>query len=113
MAISSDTKKILIYLVLLAAMIAFVAFFVGDESPEEKQQRMIKQELTHTVYDIIRAKALIPDSVDFKESNCMETYKGYTVTGTFETKNAYGTMIPHKYSAEFNKDKQLIKIDIR
>lgn len=111
MAMDPRSKNALIILAYFIALIVIVNVWARcDSSPSEESK--LEMELTFQIQDTIRAKALIPDSTDFQDYKVFKTDDGYTVTGTFETKNAYGTMIPHKYSAKFNKDKKLIKLDI-
>lgn len=109
MAMDRDSKIALISGIFLAVIIAIFVLNGGCEPSEES---ILKMELSAQIYEAVKEKALIPDSTNFQDNKVYKTDKGYTVIGTFETKNAYGTMIPHKYSAEFNKDKKLIKLDI-
>lgn len=111
MAMDPRSKNALKFLAVFISIIVVINVLARcDFSPSEESK--LEMELTFQVQDIIKAKALIPDSTDFQDYKVFKTDDGYTVTGSFETKNAYGTMIPHKYSAEFNKDKKLIKLDI-
>lgn len=111
MAMDPRSKNALIFLAVFISIIVVINVFARcDSSPSE--ERILERELSAQIYDAVKEKALIPDSTDFQDFKVFKTDNGYTVTGSFETKNAYGTMIPHKFSAKFNKDKQLIKLDI-
>lgn len=111
MAMDPRSKNALIILAYFISLIVIVNVWARcDSSPSE--ERILELELSAQIYDAIREKSLIPDSADFHDYKVIKTDDGYTVTGSFETKNAYGTMIPHKFSAKFNKDKQLIKLYI-
>lgn len=99
------------WLLISPAAIIFIVFAwinsggCEPQSPDNKTE----QELSFTVCNYIWDRALIPDSVEFGKFNIQKKDDGYEVRGSFETKNAFGTMIPQNFKAVFDENKRLIQ----
>lgn len=109
---TGSTKKTNLTWLWLGLTVLIFVFIFGDNGgcKEETDQQRDEREARYAVYDAIREKALIPDDVDFGEVHIRRTEEGFSATGTFKAKNAFGTMIPHKFRSKLDENKKVIEI---